>query len=137
MEKLIYKSTHFLISYLQSTTFLAQKLHLQSTCFKPLRSTIYNENNGQIYNLQFDLTPPLFNTYLKFSNYCWTLTPGVIEQSFYFSYCSDKTGYKDTQNTKCSPRIFILKIGCLVEFVFHIWTSEVCVGYSKYNPAHY
>ena len=26
--------------------------------FFPLRSTIYNENEGQIYNLRFDLTPP-------------------------------------------------------------------------------
>ena len=57
LEKLIYKSTHFWISYLQSTIFLAQKNHLQSTCFSPLWSTIYNENKGQIYNLQFDLTP--------------------------------------------------------------------------------
>jgi hypothetical protein len=35
------------------------KNHLQSTCFSPLGSTIYNENNGKIYNLQFDLAPLL------------------------------------------------------------------------------
>ena len=37
--------------------FFSPKNHLQSTCFNPLWSTIYNENKGQIYNLQFDLTP--------------------------------------------------------------------------------
>ena len=40
--------------------FLGQKNHLQSSFFKPLWSTIFNENKSQIYNLQFDLTPPLW-----------------------------------------------------------------------------
>ena len=48
----------YTLFYFLSTiyNFFGPKYHLQSTCFNPLWSTIYNENNGQIYNLQFDLT---------------------------------------------------------------------------------
>ena len=54
---------HYILVYnLQSTNFPTQKYHLQSTCLCPLRSTIYNENYGRIYNLQFDLTPPPNNS---------------------------------------------------------------------------
>ena len=37
----------------------ALKTHLQSKTFYPFLSKIYNENNGQIYNLHLGLkTPP-------------------------------------------------------------------------------
>ena len=52
------RNLHISISYLQSTNFTAQKCNLQSTCFDPLWSTIYNENKGQIINMQIGLTPP-------------------------------------------------------------------------------
>ena len=47
MDFFIYKSTHFLILYLQSISFLVQKYHVQSTSFWPLWSTIYIENKGK------------------------------------------------------------------------------------------
>ena len=47
--------------------FLGQRNHLQSSFLKPLWSTIFNENKSQIYNLQFDLTPPSLRAVVTFS----------------------------------------------------------------------
>ena len=41
--------------------FVGQKYHPQSTCFISIWSTIYDENNGQIYNL----SPPPSNPSVK------------------------------------------------------------------------
>ena len=59
-EKCIYKSTLSVNSYLQSTTFLPKNIiyNLHVLTLSDLQSTMKIINNGQIYNLQFDLTPP-------------------------------------------------------------------------------
>jgi hypothetical protein len=48
-EKYLQVYTFF---YLYSTSFPVQNYHLEFKCFNHLWSTIYNENKGQIYNLQ-------------------------------------------------------------------------------------
>ena len=62
LEKSNYKSTHFFISYLQSTIFWAQKIiyNLQDLALSDLQSTMKIMAKSTIYNLT---SPPPVNKY--------------------------------------------------------------------------
>ena len=67
LQQILWKSTTLINFCLQSTIFFGLKIHLQSTIFLPLWSTIYNKNLGQIYNLHLGQTPPWRVVYLIYT----------------------------------------------------------------------